>query len=100
MGKQTPLAFALLLVVLSVLAAYGPVIAFDRLEGVIGDAIFEQRRSGADQAVAALNAMVEERQGLARFQSFHPQADLAQFDGHGVDVRAVDAMADHIAQPS
>ena len=72
MGKQTLLAFALLLVVLSILTAHGPVIALNRLEGIIGDAVPEQRRSGADQAVAALNAMVEERQGLARLQGFHP----------------------------
>src|SRR5467141_2384055 len=98
MGKQTLLALALLLVVLSVFAAHSPVIALNGLEGIIGDAIFEQSRSGADQAIAALNAVVEERQRLAWLQGFHPQTDLAQFNGHGVGIHAIDAMADHIAQ--
>src|SRR5260370_31818788 len=41
---------------------------------------------------------VQERQWLARFDSFHPEVDLAEFHGHGVDIHAVDAVTDYIAQ--
>ena len=35
--------------------------------------------------------------GLPGLQGLHPEADLAQLDGHRVDVDAVDATADHVA---
>src|SRR5689334_21455477 len=38
------------------------------------------------------------RKRFARLNSFHPQAHLAQFYGHGVDVYAVDAASNHITQ--
>ena len=52
----------------------------------------------ADQAVAALDVVVEEAERLAGLERLHPQADLAQLHGHGVDVDAVDAVADDVAQ--
>ena len=42
--------------------------------------------------------VVEERERLAGLQGFEPEIDLAEFHGHGVDVHAEDAVADHIAE--
>ena len=41
---------------------------------------------------------VEEGEGASGLEGFHPEADLAQLDGHGVEVYAVDAAADDVAQ--
>ena len=42
--------------------------------------------------------VVKERERLARFERFQPQAHAAQLRGHGVHVHAVEAAADHVAQ--
>jgi thioredoxin-like negative regulator of GroEL len=41
--------------------------------------------------------VVQEGQGLAGFQGLQPQADPAQFRGHGVEVDAIQATPDHVA---
>ena len=48
--------------------------------------------------VAVLDVGVEEAQRLARLQGLQPQRDLGQFDGHRVEVDAVDAAGDDLAQ--
>ena len=42
--------------------------------------------------------MVEEGKGLAGLEGLEPEGDLAELDGHGVDVHAVEAVADDVAQ--
>lgn len=42
--------------------------------------------------------MLEEGEGLAGLEGLHPEAHLAQLDGHGVHVHAVEAVADDVAQ--
>ena len=49
------------------------VVALDRLERLVGDALGEQRRGGAEQGVADLDVGVEERQRLAGLQRLQPQ---------------------------
>ena len=41
--------------------------------------------------------VVEEIEGFARRVGFQPEGDLAKLDGERVEVHAVDAVADHIA---
>jgi hypothetical protein len=45
-----------------------------------------------------LDVVLEERQGLAGFEGFEPEVDFAEFDGHGVDVDAVEAAPDDVAE--
>ncbi len=42
--------------------------------------------------------VVEKGERFAGFEGFEPESDFAQLDGHGVDVHAVKAVADDIAQ--
>ena len=43
--------------------------------------------------------VIEEGERFARLHRFEPEADFGtQFDGHGVDVHAIDAMADDFAE--
>ena len=55
-------------------------------------------RGGAEEAVADTDVVVEEGERLAGLEGLHPEADLAQLDGHRVDVDAVEAAADDVAQ--
>jgi len=96
-GEQ-PLAVAFFLVSLLEFGADLLVIALDGLEGVVGDAALHQGRGGSEQAVAAADVMFQEGQRPAGLQGLQPEVDFAQFHGHGVDVHAVDAPADHVAQ--
>ena len=52
----------------------------------------------AEQGVAVLDVGVEERERQAGLHGLHPQAHLAQLDGHRVEVHAVDAAADDLPQ--
>ena len=52
---------------------------------------------GAEEAVAA-RLWSRNGQRLARLEGLEPEADLAQLDGHRVDVDAVEAAADDVAQ--
>ena len=45
----------------------------------------------ADERVAALHVVVEEGERRAEGEAVEPEADFGQFDGHGVEVDAVDA---------
>jgi hypothetical protein len=42
--------------------------------------------------------VVEEAEGLAGIDGFQPEGDAAEFDGHGVDVHAVEAAAGDFAE--
>ena len=74
------------------------VVAFDGRERLIGDSFGKQRGRGAEQAVADADVVIEEGERLAGFDGFKPQADAAEFGGHGVDVHSIEAVADDIAQ--
>ena len=76
----------------------GVVIAFDGLEGVLGDAPLNEVGRGAEEGVSVSDVSVEEREWSSRLEGLHPEADLAQLDGHGVEVHAVDAASDDVAQ--
>ena len=52
----------------------------------------------AQQAVANPDVVIEERERLARLERFEPQAHAAQLRGHRVDVDAIQAAADDVAQ--
>ena len=52
----------------------------------------------ADDGVAALDVVVEEVERLAGIVGFEPEGNLAEFDRQRVQVHAVDAGADHVAQ--
>ena len=89
--EHGPLAAPLVAVLLAEVAAGGLVVPLDRLERLVGDA--PRRSAGSRRAGCCRSRMwcVEERQRLARLQRLHPEADLAQLDGHRVDVDAVEA---------
>ncbi len=74
------------------------VIIRQRLEGFIGYATLGFFAPGeADDGVAALDVVVEEVERFAGVVGFQPEGDLAEFDGQRVQVHAVDAVADHVA---
>lgn len=92
--KQVPHPRLALLLVLSLILLAQPLdVPGDRLECGVRDAPVQQERGGAEQAVAAADAVVEEREGTARGHGGHPEADLAQLHGHLVDIDAVQAVA-------
>jgi hypothetical protein len=73
-------------------------VAAGRLEGLVGDAVFEHVEvEDADEGIAAADAVVEEGEGFAVAMGFEPEGDAAQFDGEGVFVDAVDAVGDDVA---
>ena len=75
------------------------VVAGQGLERVRRNARVELFQIGdAQQSVAAHQVMVQERERPPRLETLQPERDLRQFHGHGVEVRAVDARRDHIAQ--
>ena len=51
----------------------------------------------ADDGVAAFDVVVEEIEGFAGRVGFQPEGDLAKLDGERVEIDAVDAVADDIA---
>ena len=97
-AEQVVLAFAFGGVLLLQGGADLAVVAFDRGEGGVGQAFGEQGGGDAEEGVADADVLVQVGQRLAGFQGFQPERDLGQFGGHGVDVDAVDAAADHAAQ--
>ena len=94
--KKIALAASFVLVLLLEGRAELLVIPFDRREGVIRNPLGQQAGRGADLTVAALDVVLKERERLARFQRFHPEGDLAQLDGHRVDVHTEDTSADDV----
>ena len=97
-AKSGPRSLALGLVALLQHRAGLLVVALDGGEGLVGQAGGDQFGRGAEQAVADADVVVEEGERLAGFQRFEPQAHAAQLGGHRVDVHAVEAAADHVAQ--
>src|SRR5208283_4906711 len=57
---------------------------------------FQQGGRCPEQAVADLNVVVEERERLAWLQGLHPKTDLAEFDGHRVEVYPKDATTNDV----
>ena len=51
----------------------------------------------AYDGVTAFDVVVEEVERLAGVVGFQPEGHLAQFDGQGVQVHAVDTLTNHIA---
>ena len=68
------------------------------LNAPAGMPLVDELRGRADEGVAALDVGVEEGQRLAWVQGLQPEGDLRQFDGHRVDVDAVDAAGDDVAE--
>ena len=64
----------------------------------VGDPGRDELGRRAEEAVAALDVGVEERERLAGLEGLEPEADLAQLDGHRVEVDGVDAVGDDVAQ--
>lgn len=74
------------------------VVAGQGLEGFVGDAAVHVFAAGvADDGVAAFDVVVEEVEGFAGVVGFEPEGHFAEFDGERVEVHAVDAFADHVA---
>ena len=91
-------AFALFFVPLFEFGAGGFVVALDGGEGVVGEAGGDEVGGGAEEAVAGADVVVEEAEGLAGIDGLEPEGDAAEFDGHGVDVHAVEAAAGDLAE--
>jgi hypothetical protein len=51
-----------------------------------------------EQAVAALEVLVQQRGRTARFAAFQPEVDFREIDGPRVDVHAVDRTGNHVAE--
>src|SRR5207247_611200 len=96
--KQISKSLALAPVPLLELAAVLAIVSFDGIERSIGNAASQKHRRCAEQRVPALNMVLEKRQRFAWFESLDPQVDLAEFDRHRVDVNAVQAVGDNLAQ--
>ncbi len=95
---EAQLALPLLPILLTKSLHDRPVIALQRLERFVRNPAFHQRRSRANQRIAALNAMFQKGERLAGFERLHPERNLAQFDRHRIDVYAINAMPDHITK--
>jgi hypothetical protein len=96
--KEGTVSLSLLSVLPSIFSAEIPLIALNWLKGAIWDTISQQRGGGTKQTVAALDVPLEKRKWFSRFNCFHPQIDLAELDGHGVEVYAVDTATNDVAQ--
>ena len=95
---ERELALALALVLLAERLRDLLVVALERLEGLVGDALGQERGRGAEQRVAALDVGVEEGERPAGLERLQPELDLAELDRHRVDVDAVEAAGDDVAQ--
>src|SRR5690606_29931285 len=71
--EERELVVALVLVPVRQSLGEGAVVALDRRERRVRDAVLEQPWGGADQGVAALDVGVEEAQRLAGFEGFQPE---------------------------
>ena len=78
--------------------AHVSVVALQGLERVVGQARFDQLRGRPEQAVADPDVVVEEGERLPGLEGLEPEAHAAELGGHGVDVHAVQAPADDVAQ--
>jgi hypothetical protein len=95
-GRQRGLAF--LLVALAQQRGDVLVVARQRGKGFVGHAALGFLAPGkADDGVAALDVVVEEVERFAGVVGFQPEGDLAEFHGQRVQVDAVDAFADDVA---
>ena len=74
------------------------VVTFDGFVGFVGRSRPDEFGRRAEQAVAAADVVVEKGERFAGFEGFEPEGDFAQLDGHGIDVHAIKAVADDVAQ--
>ena len=80
--KQTFLSGSFFLVHLFESAAYFLVVTFDGRKRLVGNALGQQRRCCAEQAVTDADVVIEEGKRLPGFDGFKPQADAAEFGCH------------------
>jgi hypothetical protein len=71
----------------------------DPLEGIVRDPGCDEVGRRSEQAVAALDVGIEKAERSARLQRLHPEGP-AELNGHRVDIDAVEAAADDVAQGS
>ncbi len=71
----------------------------ERHPSLMGGGVRHSRERGrSDEAIAASDVSVKERQRPTWLHRLHPQRDLAQLHGHRVHIDAADALSDHVAQ--
>lgn len=74
------------------------VIAGERLEGFVGNAFFEFFAfHETDDGIAAFDVVVEETEWFAGNVGFEPESDFAELDSERVQIDAIDAVSDDIA---
>ena len=79
--------------------ASGAVVAGEGGIGVVGDAIEEGFEvEDAEDGVAAGEVGVEDGGGLSGDEGFEPEGGFGEFEGKGVEVGAVDAVGDAVAE--
>src|SRR6266851_1124122 len=98
--KERTITFTLLAVALLKFRTYLFIIAFDSFKGAVWNTLSKQSRCGPEEAIAVLDMCIQERKRLAGFDGLHPEIDLAKFYRHGIDIYAIDAVTDHVAQGS
>ena len=74
------------------------VVAVEHGERSVGDVGAEEPRRRAEQGVTDFEVGVEERERLAVLQCLQPQGDLRDLDGKVIDVDAIDAASDDVAE--
>ena len=95
--KKTPVPDLLCPVYLFESATYLLVVPFDGRKRLVGDAFGQQSGRRAEQAVADADVVIEEGERFAGFDGFQPQADAAEFGGHGIYVHSVEAVPNDVA---
>ncbi|CAM5320813.1 hypothetical protein SCANM63S_00615 [Streptomyces canarius] len=73
-------------------------VALQDLERLVRQTTREELGRRAEQSVAVLDVRVEEGEWAARLHGLDPQGDLGEFHGHRVEVDAVHAAGDDLAQ--
>src|SRR6266700_522207 len=66
-------------------------------EEVAAERVLHFLDAAADERVAALHVVVEERKRRPECETVKPQAHLGQFDGHGVEVYTVNTTFQHVS---
>jgi hypothetical protein len=76
---------------------FRPLVAVTRLAlPGLGGILFDPIQPAADQRIADLDLVIQERERQVAIQRFDPQRDAGEFDRQRVDVHAVDAAFDHV----
>lgn len=88
----------LFLVLLSIITTNLLIVPRNCFKSAIWYAISEQCRCNPQQAITTLDMLFQEGERFPWLDRFHPQIDLAEFDGHGVDVYTIDAATNDVTQ--